>query len=390
MMADTPARIRSVRFMSGVAGAFLALGAFVAVSCRAGFGVGVVAAAVLPKPPGPPDMPMPVGNNAVAVVCRDGRPVFLSFLGLGPGRSWRDITRAAFAYDFARGAWERLPDVPVGEGRLAATAVGIGAHAWIFGGYSVAADGHERSEPEVLRFDLETGSYESRAPMPLPVDDGVSGVLADRYVYLVSGWHDEGNVADVQIYDIVRDRWMSAAPFPGRPVFGHAGALVGRTLVVIDGVAVVERDEKGRRRFRLVRQAWRGDIDARDPRRIRWRRIADHPGAPVYRAGAAAVPEKGWALFTGGAYRAYNYDGIGYDGVPAEASDRVFAYDVKADAWRDLGRMAVASMDHRGLLAGPHGFHLVGGMDGARRVRADVRGFTLPGYRPRPCATRAP
>ncbi|RMF15385.1 MAG: galactose oxidase [Alphaproteobacteria bacterium] len=332
-------------------------------------------------------LPAAVTNNAVARLCRKGRPVLVSFMGLGAAKRWRDITRAAHAYEFGQGKWRRLPDVPVPQGRIAATAVGIGGTALLFGGYSVATDGHEVSEPEVFRFDIETNRWTMRAPMPLPVDDSVSGVLDERYVYLVSGWHDDGNVPDVQIYDSHEDRWTKATPFPGRPVFGHAGGLVGRTLVVIDGVAVVGRDEQGRRRFRLVRQAWRGDIDPDDPRRIRWRRIADHPGPPVYRAGATALPENGWVLFAGGGLRAYNYDGIGYDGVPAEASARVFAYDVKSDRWYDLGRMAQPSMDHRALIAGKRGFHLVGGMDADRKVRRQVTGFILPDASPSPCRT---
>ncbi len=332
-----------------------------------------------------PDLPVAVTNNAVARLCHEGRPLFISLMGMGAGKRWRNITRAVLLYEFGRSGWRRLPDVPVSEGRIAATAVGIGASVWLFGGYSVASDGGEVSEPEVLRFDVATNSWTQRRPMPLPVDDTVSGVLDARHVYLVSGWHDDGNVANVQIYDTRDDRWMAATPFPGRPVFGHAGGIAGRTIVVVDGVTVVGRDARGRRRFRLVAQAWRGDIDAHDPRRIRWRRIADHPGAPVYRAAAVALPERGWVLFAGGGLGAYNYNGIGYDGVPVRASDRVFAYDVTADRWYDLGRMARPSMDHRGLLAGEGGFHLVGGMDAARRVRAQVAGFILPGVRPPSC-----
>lgn len=46
--------------------------------------------------------------------------------------------------------------------------------------------------------------------MPVPVDDSVSLTYQDRYIYLVSGWHKDDNVLNVQMYDSQTDIWVPA------------------------------------------------------------------------------------------------------------------------------------------------------------------------------------
>jgi len=45
--------------------------------------------------------------------------------------------------------------VPGKAGRLAASAISAGGAAWLFGGYTVAADGSEESIPGVYRFKIK-------------------------------------------------------------------------------------------------------------------------------------------------------------------------------------------------------------------------------------------
>lgn len=322
-----------------------------------------------PALPDSPFAPMPEAhaNNAVAALRIGGRDRLYSFMGLKAGKTHEDISTAAFEYDVAADRWRRLPPVPVPEGRLAAAATALGGKVWLFGGYSVAADGHEVSTPHVLSLDPATDTWRRHADMPRPVDDSVALPYAGRYVYLVSGWHMDGNVAGVQVYDTVEGIWFNATDFPGIPVFGHAGGLVGDHIVVIDGVAVLgERD--GKRDFGLVAQAWVGEINPDDPSDIAWRRVNDHGGAPLYRAAGTGAAELGLALFAGGSTRAYNFSGTGYDGHPAEPSARVFGYDPVNDIWLGFADKPIASMDHRGLLAADNAFWTLGGMIAGQRV----------------------
>ena len=323
-------------------------------------------------------LPMATANNAVATLEVNGTPYLYSFSGLGPGKARADIHSRAFALDLQNGEVEVLDLVPGGKDRLASIAVGLGGRIFIFGGYTVAADGSEVSTPEVFAFDPETFEYQARAPMPLPVDDMVAFAYAERYIYLVSGWHDNGNVADVQVFDTWEDRWFAATPYPGPPVFGHAGGIVGNRFVIADGVAVLGRDAAGRRQFGISEAAYMGVIDPEDPSVIRWQALPKHPGPALYRMAAVGSDRLGRIIFAGGSPNPYNFNGIGYDGEPSPPSAVVFACDPAAGVWLDLGQKPVATMDHRGLLEVGDRFYTIGGMLADQEVSDQVLSFRLP------------
>ena len=323
-----------------------------------------------------PPLPVAHSNNAVAKVGLDGDLRFYSFMGLRAGKTHADISKQAFEYDVAAKRWRALPDVPVDQGRLASAAVGIGDLVYLFGGYSVAADGTEVSTPEVFCFDPEANAYSRRQPIPVPVDDTVALPYGNRYIYLISGWHDKDSVQQVQVYDTIEDRWFRATDWPGRPVFGHAGGILGNRMVVADGVTVLA-GETGSRRFKLVGDAWSGEIDPTDPSKIGWKRLPSHPGNPLYRMAATGSPVTGGIVFGGGSETAYNYNGNGYDGTPAIPSARAFAFDVNRNRWVDLGSHRTPSMDHRGLLEAGGVFYTLGGMGDQRQVIGDIIPFTV-------------
>ncbi|VAV96707.1 Kelch motif domain protein [hydrothermal vent metagenome] len=316
-------------------------------------------------------LPEPHTNNAVAVVASEDGASFWSFNGLGAGKTYQDVSKAAFVCKLPGGECRAAGDVPVEAGRLASTAIFLGGRIYLFGGYTVAEDGTEISTPEVLAFNPETEEYKRRADMPTPVDDAVAFAFGERYIALVSGWHDDGNVAIVQVLDTVEDIWLDASNYPGAPVFGHAGGAVGNTFVIADGVGVVgEKD--GRRQFGAVNEVWLGEIDPDDPTNISWRKLPPHPGVPLYRMAAVGDPEHNRIVFYGGGDNPYNYNGVGYDGVPARASDVLFAFELETDQWIELGRTGRASMDHRGLMIWDGAYWTLGGMNDAGDVVGDL------------------
>lgn len=329
----------------------------------------------------PPPLPTPHSNNAVAKLEVDGSARFYSFMGLTAGKTHADISKRAFEFDLKRNNWRALPDVPVALGRLASTAVGVGGRVYLFGGYTVAADGAEVSTPEVYAFDPRTNAYSRRAPMPVPVDDSVALPYQDRYIYLVSGWHDKDNVRLVQVYDTKEDRWLRATDWPGLGVFGHAGGIAGNRIVIADGVTVVP-GITGSARFKLVGDAWAGTIDDKDPGKIAWRKLPPHRGAPLYRMAATGVATGDRVVFAGGSETAYNYNGQGYDGTPATPSARAFAFDLRRDRWVELDPKPHPTMDHRGLLEADGTLYTIGGMGSERQVIGEVIAFTLPAAKP--------
>lgn len=315
-----------------------------------------------------PDLPVALSNNAVAAVKLPDGVHLLSFLGLKAGKTHADVTRVSFHLAPGAQQWVSLPPPP-GPGRLAATAATVGRQVYLFGGYTVAPDGSEKSIETVHEFDLASKSWREVAPMPVPVDDTLSAVYAERYIYLVSGWHDSGNVNLVQVYDTQNDVWFQATPFPGRPVFGQAGGIAGNTLLVCGGVYV--RTTKQTREFAPEQSCLRGDIRPADPARIDWRNVDAHPGPGRYRT--AAVAHAGTIIFAAGSDNPYNYNGIGYDGEASQPSADVFVFDVATNTWQTARGLSEPSMDHRGMLAlGGGRFALPGGMRSDQRVSAGV------------------
>ncbi len=323
----------------------------------------------------PLQLPIAVANNAVAGLEVAGAPHVFSFSGLGAGKARSDVTSAAFSVDLRSGTVTRLDDVPGGKNRLASIAVGLYDRVFIFGGYTVAEDGGEVSTPEVYAFNPEDGRYQRRADMPTPVDDTVAFAYANRYIYLVSGWHDDGNVSAVQAFDTWEDRWFPATEYPGPPVFGHAGGIVGNTIIIADGVGVVGTAD-GRRQFAIMADAYKGTIDPENPAHITWEAIPPHPGAPLYRMASVGSEAMDTVVFAGGSDNPYNFDGIGYNGEPSAPSARVFGFDTTNDEWVEFADKPAATMDHRGLIEFGGVFHTIGGMVGGQTVTSRIVAFT--------------
>ncbi|PCI64724.1 MAG: galactose oxidase [Kordiimonadales bacterium] len=322
----------------------------------------------------PAPLPVAHSNNAVAALDVAGKRTLFSFTGLKAGKTWADTSRAAYMFTEGETAWVQLPDVPVAEGRLAATAEAVGGKVYYFGGYTVAEDGSEVSAPENFAFDSVSKTYSRIADMPVPTDDAVSFVYKDRYIYLVSGWHNTGNIRDVQVYDTEKDVWFKAADYPGSPVFGHAGGIVGNQFIIADGVAIVGKDAEGRRKFDTVNEGWMGTIDPEDPAKIAYRRLPQLPGRGHYRMGGAGDSMGNRVLFVGGTPNAYNYNGIGYNGEPSEPKPHVFGWDFSKDSWVAYADKPTASMDHRGLLKWHGDWITVGGLTAGQETQAIVLG----------------
>ena len=344
-------------------------------------------------------LPEPVTNNAVAGIELDGRMMAYSFAGLHAGKTWRDVTADAYACDLEARTCREIACLPDGIGRLASVAVTVGGQIYIFGGYTVAEDGSEASTPQVWRFDPASEAYTHITDMPVPVDDTVALPFEDRYIYLVSGWHDTDNVDLVQVYDVEADSWFEATRFPGAPVFGHAGAMDGNgRLMVCGGTAVIPPAvEGGRRSFEARGQCWGGQVLA-DPAEISWQALGETVPGPFYRGVAIAhpAPLNGYSFF-GGSGNAYNYNGIGYDGEPVEPrGDHLLAVFIPRSRGRDwctvpngienTNFLAAgdpqpqgAFMDVRGAVQeGANTVYTLGGMGPGQIVSDHVRRWELP------------
>lgn len=322
-----------------------------------------------------PSLPEPVSNNAVAMATTEQGVYLVSMMGLGTGRDYKDVHNKVWALKIGDNSWQQKTSVPSSlplKGRLASIAVGIKQHIYLFGGYTVAADHTEISSPDNFKYDVVKDTYIKLAAMPVAVDDAVALVYQQRYIYLISGWHNDGNVNLVQAYDTQTDAWRQASPFLGKPVFGHAGAISANRLVVCDGVAVVPEANK-RRGFAAESACYIGSITD-DISKIDWRTLPHPTGTARYRMAATHVGEK--LYFAGGSDNPYNYNGIGYDGRPSQANNQVWIFDLDTMKW-NLTKSPDSTMDHRGLINYKNQLLILGGMGKNQRVLDAVTQINL-------------
>ena len=322
-------------------------------------------------------LPAPVSNNAVAISHDDYGSRIFSFMGIGPKKTWDAITASAYEMDPGTGKWTEKRPVPGVAGRLAASAVALHDQVFIFGGYVVDAQGGETTVSDLNVFVPVEDRYYRGKDIPVPVDDAVVGLYRDRYIFLIGGWSTlKGDaVRNVQVYDTDKNTWMQATPIPGTPVFGHAGAIIGDAIVYVDGAY---RNPSGPNpKYVASSECWMGKIPRKgDITKIEWTKLPAHPGNARYRiaAGAGALEKKaGRIYFSGGTDNPYNYNGIGYNGQPAEPSPVTFAFNVHSGGWETISENnPEPTMDHRGLLVAHRGLVIVGGMEKGQQVTAKV------------------
>jgi len=312
-------------------------------------------------------LPEAVSNNAVAIARVQQHRLLFSFNGLAAGKEIEDIHGRAFSVNIDTGETKSIAPLPNGLGRLASIAVTLKNQIFVIGGYTVAKDHSELSTAQIYRYSVQQNSYQLMTKMPVPVDDTVALVYQNRYIYLVSGWHDTANVSLVQVYDSQENRWFNATPFPGAAVFGHAGGIVDGKIIIADGVKI-KSVVNGKRQYGASDENWFGEIDKKDPSLIKWIKIKKHPFKPLYRMAATGLRSTGQIVFAGGSDNPYNFNGIGYNKKPSEASNRLFSYDLKSQQWLIHKPLDKTSMDHRGLLVANQQLYIVGGMGDNQQV----------------------
>jgi N-acetylneuraminic acid mutarotase len=322
-------------------------------------------------------LPAPVSNNAVAYLNDEHGDKVFSFMGIGPKKTWDAISTSTYELSLKTGQWTEKHPVPGLVGRLAATAVGLHEQVFIFGGYAVDERGEETTLPDLNVYVPAESRYYRGKDVPVPVADAVAGVFHDRYIFLVGGWSKTEAVRNVQIYDTEEDKWTEGTPIPGTPVFGHAGGISADTIIYVDG-AYKNPDGKGPK-YVASSECWVGKIPTgkkADITKIEWSKLPPHPGNARYRIAAGTEPNNkkpGKIYFSGGTENPYNYNGLGYNGQPAEPSAMTFAFDVKTGAWETINAdTPEPTMDHRGLLVTTRGLMLVGGMEKGQQVTAKV------------------
>lgn len=289
-------------------------------------------------------MPESVSNNAVTAATINGIPYVYSFAGIDSTKIWSGIHLKGFRYNTATDTWQSIPPLPDVLGKVAAGANTVKNKIYIIGGYNVFPNGNEVSSAKTHIFDPETNSYlPDGAPIPIAIDDHVQAVWRDSLIFVVTGWSDNQNVTNVQVYNPSTDSWSVGTPVPNNTnyrVFGASGMIIGDTIYYGGGARYASN-------FPPTNYIRKGYIDPSNPTNITWSNTS-MPLSRGYRMAAIELGGKGHWI--GGSYQTYNYNGIAYNGsggVPA--LDRVVTYSPSTGVLTEEVGSIPAVMDLRGI-----------------------------------------
>jgi len=305
-----------------------------------------------------PPMPASLSDNAVAEL-RGGLDLY-SLMGVGPKKTWDDISNKVYVLHLASAKWSEGRPVPGVAGRLGASAIGARGQIFLFGGYVVDGQGSEMTVGDVNAYLPDDHRWYRAADIPVPVDSAVIGVDHDRFVYLIGGRTKNGPVNKVQVYDTERNTWDDATPFPGTPVYGHAGGIADGTIVFIDGA---KKNTGAGAPYVASDECWMGKIDHKDPTKIVWSKLPPHPGTARFGIVAGAGEKEHKVIFSGGSASPHNFKGLDFEGKPTDISPLTFAFELHGNHWETYSADTFdVRSDSRGILITRLGPLVLGGM----------------------------
>jgi N-acetylneuraminic acid mutarotase len=317
--------------------------------------------------------PLPVATSGSAfTTLKVGNHVLVfSLMGMGATKTWDAVSNSGYALNTSYGKWAEVRPIPGSAGRLGAVAAGLREQVFLMGGYVLDPQGGQTTVSSVEVYSPIEKRWYRGPDLPKPVSDAIAGVYRDRYIYVIGGRSRTEATQNVQVYDMEKQEWLQASPLPGAPVFGHAGALVGDTIVYIDGAHMSAGADQPK--YTASDECWMGKIQHHDPSKIDWTKLPNHPGTARYGIAAAGSEKTQKVYFTGGSENPYDYKGMGYDGKPADPSPMTFAFDLRANKWEVVSESTPDPSLDSGLVAESDKLVIIGGMQKGQQVTARIR-----------------
>lgn len=306
-----------------------------------------------------PALPEAVSNQLVLQTTVRGKWYLASFAGMST-QAGEDHNKA---WQLTQGSpiWQPVPAVPNQarqSGRFAAAGVVMSNQFYIFAGADQAQNGSEKILSDSYRFSPLTQTYTKLPEMPVAVADSLALAYQNRYIYLISGRQQEGNVNLVQVFDNFSQKWSQATPYPGAAVAGHAGAVAGHQMLVCDGIS---QDFQQQAQGQIVPTAacYLGELDPKQSNKIRWQKIKHHGGPARFRQAAIGIKlnDEAAVAFIGGRDQSSS----------STASNQIYIYALKQQRWL---RAAITTpvQDIRSLVELDGEIYSVGGIDANNNV----------------------
>ncbi len=306
-------------------------------------------------------MPKAVTNAAVSEGMNNDTSCVYIFGGLDSTKNYAGIHRHSYKFNIETKKWYQLPDLPDNMGKIASAANYHKGIIYIFGGYYVFANGSEKSSNLVHRFDCKTNTFlPNGKDIPIAIDDHVQAMWRDSLIYLITGWNNTTNVANVQIYNPSKDVWLAGTSTPNNNTyksFGASGIILGDTIFYMGGASSTSG-------FPIQNTLRKGIINKENPADIVW---SSSIGEKTYRA--VATTNYGRISWLGGSDITYNYDGIAYNGSGGvDPSSKIKTYDINIGQLK-TNEENFLPMDLRGIASFNEEIkYIAGGMTSGQKV----------------------
>jgi N-acetylneuraminic acid mutarotase len=307
------------------------------------------------------NMPMRTANNAVAEhLSITGQSFLYSFGGIDSTKIHSGIHQRVFEYNVLSNSWLEKQSIPDTLGKIAMGASNVYGKIYLMGGYHVLPNGNEISSNRVHIFNPNLGTFEADgAPIPVPIDDHVQCVYKDSLIFLVTGWSQNTNKVDVQIYNPFLDQWQAGTSVPNSglyKVFGASGYIIGDTLYYLGGATTGLN-------FPAQSTMRKGYINPNDPTDITWSTMPSAPGGASYRSACSGTGNE--VFWVGGSSVSYNYNGIAYNGSGGVSPEnRILHLSSIGNQYQNFNSQPFGVMDLRGIGKFTNNrFMICGGMD---------------------------
>lgn len=226
---------------------------------------------------------MPLPAHHIAVASYNGK-IYLFGGGSQPdpnGLNWVPINNA-WEYDPVADSWKALPPMPTARG--AAVAALVGTRIYVIGGASVhpgqkivgiSATVPHRALPTNEAYDLVTGKWETKSPMPTSRNHAAIGVVNGK-IYVIGGrlgavFVNASGTDVVEEYDPATNSWGYARARMPMPRSGTAYGVYDNKIFVAGG-EYLDNSLVGTYR----------DLEAYDPATNEW---TSYPGMAIPRHG---------------------------------------------------------------------------------------------------------
>lgn len=266
--------------------------------------------------------------------------------------------------------WQEISAVPTEQkqkGRFASNSVVVENIIYLLGGYSTNTVARPKLDPnkqnitDFYSYDVTSDTYQQLADMPVPVDDTLMLTYQDRYIYVISGWHKDGAVNLVQVFDTLKNEWFQASPLLGSGRFGHAGGVIDNQILVCDGMERVAQVASAPV-MKIKQSCILGEISPFDPTKISWVDWV-HPGEKgKFRMAAFSDVDQASITFVGGAEQQYDVNGKTSNGTLVEPNSEIWVYHANKRSW-SIKESSNAIADLKSIIKVNNSLITIGGRD---------------------------